>query len=236
MKILARAFGKTLKTERREPPKLAEEFPAAASQIDARIHVLGNSDVGPEMAHVRELMRARSGEVVDERLPPAEWARWGLALELIRGSKSVLDVGTGQGAFINALAKAAFTETLEGVDIRDYSMYSEFFPGFRRLIADAENLPYQDGAFETVVCMEVLEHLPDGKFDRVLSELRRIAAKRLLITVPFYESLPLYRGHFQRFDPARAIALFPRAQFTLLVKTPAHRVPWLMVDELRHEV
>ena len=45
-----------------------------------------------------------------------------------------------------------------------------------------EALPFEDGAFDTVVCTHVLEHILD--FGKALSELRRVAAKRVIIIVP----------------------------------------------------
>lgn len=48
--------------------------------------------------------------------------------------------------------------------------------------APIEALPYADKEFDTVVCTHVLEHILDYRL--ALAELRRIAAKRLIIVVP----------------------------------------------------
>ena len=46
------------------------------------------------------------------------------------------------------------------------------------------DLPYGDGAFDTVICSDVLEHL---SYDReALQELLRVTGKKLVITVPAY--------------------------------------------------
>ena len=49
-------------------------------------------------------------------------------------------------------------------------------------VAAAEQLPFPDRSFETVLLFEVLEHVPDYEF--VLGEARRVARKNVLITVP----------------------------------------------------
>ena len=45
-----------------------------------------------------------------------------------------------------------------------------------------EDLPFIDSAFDTVVCTHTLEHVLD--IERAISELRRVAKKRLIIVVP----------------------------------------------------
>src|SRR3546814_1129402 len=48
--------------------------------------------------------------------------------------------------------------------------------------ANIERLPFPDKSFDTVICTHVLEHILD--FRGALAELRRVAAKRLIIVVP----------------------------------------------------
>jgi hypothetical protein len=50
------------------------------------------------------------------------------------------------------------------------------------------HLPYPDRSFDTVICSDVLEHIGDGHED-ALSELNRIARKKVIITVPAYQWL-----------------------------------------------
>jgi hypothetical protein len=79
--------------------------------------------------------------------------------------------------------------------------------------------------------MEVIEHLPDGKLERVLAQLRRVAARRLIVSVPFCEPLPLPHYHQQQFTAERILSMFPTAKFTLFLKSPVTRVPWMLIDE-----
>src|SRR3546814_15505307 len=48
--------------------------------------------------------------------------------------------------------------------------------------ANIARLPFPDKSFDTVICTHVLEHILD--FRGALAELRRVAAKRLIIVVP----------------------------------------------------
>lgn len=198
----------------------------------ANIIYLGNTPIGTECDTVRRLMAEKFGrEQVDKRASRNDWARWSIVLDWVRGAKSLLDVGTGQGTFINSLACANAAEKLTGIDIRNYDLYSELFPGFERIMMDAEKMSFPDDSFDVITCMEVIEHLPDGKLEKVLSELRRVAAKRLIISVPFCEPLPLSKYHCQQFTPARLKEIFPKAHFTLLLKNPVTRTPWIVIDE-----
>ncbi|MER3448463.1 MAG: hypothetical protein C4315_01420, partial [Chloroflexota bacterium] len=48
--------------------------------------------------------------------------------------------------------------------------------------ADATALPFLDGAFESVLLADLLEHLPPERRPAALKEALRVAARRLLIT------------------------------------------------------
>lgn len=95
------------------------------------------------------------------------------------------------------------------------------------------SLDFEDKAFDTVYCMEVLEHRDDEEFDVALSELRRVCRGQLLITVPFLELMPS-KYHQQRFTVNRVRDLFPHARKSLLLKEPVMRVPWVTMEEKHH--
>ncbi|HEX2257958.1 MAG TPA: class I SAM-dependent methyltransferase [Afifellaceae bacterium] len=139
------------------------------------------------------------------RLVPVEHHSW------LGPRNPILEIGAGHGSLLNALACSHAADRIVGIDIRDYNFYCELFPRFQRIMVDAEELTFDDNEFEVITCMEVIEHLPDGKMERVLGELRRVATKRLIISVPFCEPPPLPKYNSQRFDSERVQQMFPLA-------------------------
>lgn len=94
---------------------------------------------------------------------------------------SILDVGCGNGVFANQLIE---THTTIGVD-RSWSALQ--WVQSPRAQADVTRLPFKAAAFDGLVCMEVLEHLPVTVFEMTLAELVRVTRQYLLITVPYCE-------------------------------------------------
>ena len=199
----------------------------------AAIHQLTSDDINDDLAHVRNKMREKFGrERVDKRLKNNEWARWSLTAETVYNSPSLLDVGTGPGAFINGLARSKTIKYLKGIDIREgYSLYSQLYDGYERFIMDASQMSFSDNSFHTVTCMEVIEHVDADVMVQMIAELRRVAAKRLIISVPLCEPLPLPDYHRQRFTTERLKKLFPAAKFTLFLKSPVTSLPWMFIEE-----
>lgn len=102
----------------------------------------------------------------------------------------VLDVGCGEGR--HAVAAARDAGEVVGVDLdpdrlaaarEDYDTYADGAPG-TFLRGDALALPFADGAFDVVVCSEVLEHVPD--YEAAIAELRRVCRPggALAVSVP----------------------------------------------------
>ncbi len=99
--------------------------------------------------------------------------------------RCILDVGCGEG-FVVAFLKERLPEAdITGVDLSEAALsYARKHFGalatFRQ--ADIYALPFPDGAFDTVVCSEVLEHLNEP--DRAMHELKRVARQYVVLTVP----------------------------------------------------
>ena len=106
-------------------------------------------------------------------------------LERIAGAihgETVLDVGCGTGFLLDHLKRARPDLALTGVDFIIEEGTRTRHPDIRFEQANIEKLPFADRSFDTVVCTHVLEHILE--FRQALSELRRVARRRLIIVVP----------------------------------------------------
>ncbi|MBI4769132.1 MAG: class I SAM-dependent methyltransferase [Chloroflexi bacterium] len=96
---------------------------------------------------------------------------------------TVLDAGCGEGFVLEQVARAgqyaAFGVDLDSARVRLAA--SRGVPGWLA-VANAQQLPYDDNSFDLVMLLEVLEHV--GSPEQVLRELRRVARRYLLISVP----------------------------------------------------
>jgi SAM-dependent methyltransferase len=104
------------------------------------------------------------------------------------GVQTLLDVGCGNGMFVNSLARSdrrGFTR-LAAVD-RSAAALAHVRVARCRATIDA--LPFNDGSFDATTSMEVLEHLPVAVFPRALSELARVAQRYVLVSVPYKQDL-----------------------------------------------
>jgi SAM-dependent methyltransferase len=95
----------------------------------------------------------------------------------------LVDVGCGRGALYELLSKAGVKVDLYVCcDIQ--MSYLRKIEGERveRILCDAHNLPFKEGAADLVVCSEVLEHLE--KPLKALYNMLYVARERVLITFP----------------------------------------------------
>lgn len=93
---------------------------------------------------------------------------------------SVLDVGCATGVYVDRLASA-------GHEARGLDHSAELVTWARANrrgafdVGDAEALPYADAAFDTVLALDLLEHVDD---EAVLAEIVRVARRRVVVGVP----------------------------------------------------
>ena len=98
--------------------------------------------------------------------------------ELGRFEGPVLDVGTGQGLMATELARRG--ASIVSIDVNEeeqrVGMVNAAFEGVAERVAfmtaDAQHLPFLDGAFGTVATLDALHHFTDGP--AVFSEMRRV--------------------------------------------------------------
>jgi SAM-dependent methyltransferase len=97
-----------------------------------------------------------------------------------RGGRRLLDLGCGTGGYAKALGE-------RGHDV----LGLEVNPGYARVarelgvrveVYDGGALPLDDGAFDTVMLLEVLEHVERPA--ELLAEARRVASRNVLASTP----------------------------------------------------
>ena len=93
--------------------------------------------------------------------------------------KTVLDIACGRG-YLSALLADGHEVT--GADFFIDSGLKKKMPCVVFREADICSLPFADNEFDTVVCAHTLEHVHDIR--KAVSEIRRVAAKRLIVVVP----------------------------------------------------
>jgi SAM-dependent methyltransferase len=168
--------------------------------------------------------------------------------QLLQGKSfsRALDAGCAEG-FVSGFLYAQEARYLHqqetaffGIDIDRPALLrgKELFPPMHSVEGSVLHLPYPDGAFDLILCTEVLEHLPDP--GQVLDELLRVTRRYLLLSVPhepWFRLLNFLRGkHLHRWgnDPEH-LQNWTAAQFLGFVQTRCpgaalHRAfPWLLV-------
>lgn len=104
---------------------------------------------------------------------------------LPRGFADALDVGCGDGKITRALLQH-FGPLFVGLDSSHEALRRCDFPVVH---GDAACLPFPDGRFSLVTCIDTLEHLDDDSTTRAWNELFRVARDVVAVAVPFRENL-----------------------------------------------
>lgn len=97
-----------------------------------------------------------------------------------------LDVGCATGFVVEALRELGLDAW--GTDISHYAIDrpAQGARGFLQWGDLMAGLPYADGQFELLTCLETLEHMKPEMIDDVLRELRRVTSKYLVCTIPSF--------------------------------------------------
>ena len=153
--------------------------------------------------------------------------------------ETVLEVGVGEGEVLHRLVGRFNPRLAVGIDLPGGRLRPHWIDrDLRGLEASGESLPFADKSFDLVVGLEMLEHVTNP--ERVLGEIVRVAAGRVVLSVP---REPLWRlMNMGRFTYLSAWGNTPghihhwsSKQFTELVSgylsvTQVRRpLPWVMV-------
>jgi|TARA_Y100000294_G_C8540657_1_gene331026 ubiquinone/menaquinone biosynthesis C-methylase UbiE len=105
-------------------------------------------------------------------------------------SSSVLDVGCGDGfpmvGFRNTRRNSEVAEYMVGADAymkslfncKSLKLYDE------QILCDASILPFREKSFDTVLCLNLVEHLKKKEGVILLKEVERIARKQVILYLP----------------------------------------------------
>jgi hypothetical protein len=96
--------------------------------------------------------------------------------ELLDPQHSILEIGCGQHGIAHYLKRP-----VTGIELHPIQSQCEWLT---LLQGDALNLQFPDGQFDYVVCVDVLEHIPPADRQRAISEMLRVAGKRLILSCP----------------------------------------------------
>jgi len=93
----------------------------------------------------------------------------------MRGDEQVLDVGCGNGRYLQALREGGHRGLVVGLDQSEGMLRSARAAGSREpaCTGDAQALPIRTSSFDVVLAMHMLYHVPDRS--AALAELRRVA-------------------------------------------------------------
>lgn len=116
---------------------------------------------------------------------------------------NILELGCGEGFLLEAIHRRLPSVPLLGLDMLDQALTNghKLFPHLRLERGDIYAISQADKSWDVVVASEVLEHL--DRPDRALHELRRVAKKYVVLSVPWepwFQLGSLGRGkHLTRF-------------------------------------
>ena len=102
---------------------------------------------------------------------------------------NILDLGCGYGAYSAALMGQGYRCVGCDINVEYLRKASQRLP----VVAADTALPFPDGAFDTVLLFEVIEHVPTP--ERLLKEAFRVARRNVLVTAPNIENLDVLKRH-----------------------------------------
>lgn len=103
---------------------------------------------------------------------------------------SILDVGCGNGFLVNELT-GRYSGRFVRITALDSSGEALKHVKCEKVKGSAAELPFEDGSYDLVTALEVLEHLQEEDFKRALWEIQRVSRKYIIVSVPNNQDLLL---------------------------------------------
>ena len=156
---------------------------------------------------------------------------------------SALDVGARGGAISLRL-----TEGFDEVVALDLVEPPVVHHRIRAVKGDATQMQFPDDSFDSVLCAEMLEHLPSPLLERACRELARVTRRSLVVGVPYKQDIRIGRttcftcgkpnppwGHVNSFDEDSLRRLFPdlewaRVQYVGTSEPSTNKVSAFLMD------
>ncbi len=134
-------------------------------------------------------------------MPENAVAKQLIAFTKKHAGKKILDMGCATGNYSVVLKNMGYD--VKGADVNPAYVQRARERGIDAVQID-NGIPFPDKSFDTVICYEVIEHVPDLK--PLFTEAKRLAAKNILFTTPnseFVDELArqgLLYEHFAELD------------------------------------
>jgi len=132
---------------------------------------------------------------------------------MLRKNDLVLDAGCGTGEL--SLIAGKLGGCVVSLDLAKSYLKRISGKVENRVCASISCLPFKSKVFNTVICADVVEHIPD--YDEGLAELSRVSSKTLILTTPCHGIL---RTLFGRFFPVQLAHIDQKVGHIYIVSLP----------------
>lgn len=140
----------------------------------------------------------------------------------------VLVVGAGQGLIVEELRKNGFQT--DGVDFSpEMIRHAKTRRGLEIKQADAKDMPFQDGAYQTIIYTTgVVDFMPDDEDIRlIMSEARRVVDRSGDIFVAFYRFSRTTEGFLRKLGLLKDNALSVKESLRIHQLNPVQAIVWV---------
>ncbi len=181
-----------------------------------RLGRLESADLSdPALSRIQELLAVfydlRASEEPDHDPEALLRFRKAVAAAALRPNERILDLGAKRGGLSSAIAASGSDVRYTGFDLSEVNTDAGADAGLTFVRGNVdEALPFDDGAFDCIFCLELLEHLTTPL--KLLVEMRRVLTDtgRAVVSVPSpYSWVEVARELFGRRDTEGHLNSFP---------------------------